>query len=98
MPRAKMDFGPLTKYMAYCTRIYTGYPSFIKSLPESKEDFHDAVEVADVPRLLRGPEDAAEDGAARGRVARLRDHQVHHPLAHLTERKNKKKWFLVGIL
>ena len=29
--------------------IYTGYPSFIKSLPESKEDFHDAVEVADVP-------------------------------------------------
>ena len=76
----KMDFVPLTKYVAFYCKCK---PDILSSLPESEEDFHDAVEVADVPRLLCGAQDAAEDGAARGGVARLRDHQVHDPLAHL---------------
>ena len=53
------------------------------SLPESEQDLHDAVEVADVPWLLGGAQDAAEDGAAGGGVARLGDHKVHDPLANL---------------
>ena len=73
-----LPFIPMVMFVIYYTTRY--------SLPESEQDLHDAVEVADVPRLLRGPQDAAEDGAARGRVARLRDHQMHDPLAHLTER------------
>ena len=52
-------------------------------LPQPEQDLHDAVEVADVPRLLGGAQDAAEDGAAGGGVARLGDHQVHDPLANL---------------
>jgi hypothetical protein len=54
------------------------------SAPESEEDLHDGVEAADVPRLLRDPEEAGEDAAARG-GARLRDYRLHHPLAHLAK-------------
>ena len=78
-----MDFVQLTKYVAYCK------PDILSSLPESEEDFHDAVEVADVPGLLCSAQDAAEDCAAGGGVARLRDHQVHDPLTHLLIRREK---------
>ena len=70
----------------YCI-LYSYRIFFLHYIPESKEDFHDAVEVADVPGLLCGAQDAAEDGAARGGVARLRDHQVHDPLTHLLRLK-----------
>ena len=61
----------------------------VQILPQSEQDLHDAVEVADVPRLLGGAQDAAEDGAAGGGVARLRDDQVHDPLANLLFRTQR---------